>query len=229
MSHPTAEVEQMLAERPPAPVRTETFRASRPSIVGPDSPAQPFPIYLSGAVQRGFGRGGKDLGCPTGELAGSMNHISIDVFTPYYLVANLPDDSITPMSSVCETGVYYGYAQVSPSKDEQTVLHEDDTKVQPMVMSLGWNPFYKNERLTAVSSLHSVILLPRHTGSYPMLPQEIHIMHEFKSDFYGHNMRAIVLGYIRPELDYTSRGECSSSTSWPNLTQTLRLRYRGSH
>ena len=31
-------------------------------------------------------------------------------------------------------------------------------------------------------------------------------MHEFKSDFYGNEMRAVVLGYIRPELDYTSRG-----------------------
>jgi riboflavin kinase len=31
-------------------------------------------------------------------------------------------------------------------------------------------------------------------------------MHEFKSDFYGHELKAIVLGYIRPELDYTSRG-----------------------
>jgi hypothetical protein len=32
-------------------------------------------------------------------------------------------------------------------------------------------------------------------------------MHDFQCDFYGHEMRAIVLGYIRPELDYTSRGE----------------------
>lgn len=31
-------------------------------------------------------------------------------------------------------------------------------------------------------------------------------MHQFKADFYGHNMNALVLGYIRPELDYTSRG-----------------------
>lgn len=33
-------------------------------------------------------------------------------------------------------------------------------------------------------------------------------MHDFKSDFYGYELRAIVLGYIRPELDYTSRGRC---------------------
>lgn len=32
-------------------------------------------------------------------------------------------------------------------------------------------------------------------------------MHEFKADFYGHDMYAVVLGYIRPQLDYTSRGQ----------------------
>ena len=31
-------------------------------------------------------------------------------------------------------------------------------------------------------------------------------MHPFDAEFYGHEMRAVVLGYIRPELDYTSRG-----------------------
>ena len=31
-------------------------------------------------------------------------------------------------------------------------------------------------------------------------------MHDFEKDFYGYEMRAVVLGYIRPELDYVSRG-----------------------
>jgi len=151
----TAEDLQASSTRPAAPLRTETFRKSRPDIVGPETVEAPFPIFLSGAVQRGFGRGGKDLGCPT---------------------ANLPDESITPMSSVCKPGVYFGYAQVYG-------LSGQEGKVHPMAMSLGWSPFYKNERLTA----------------------EIHIMHEFKADFYGHDMQVVVLGYIRPELDYTSR------------------------
>lgn len=51
---------------PPPVVQTESFRLDRPQIVGPDVPGPLFPIALSGAVQRGFGRGGKDLGCPTG-------------------------------------------------------------------------------------------------------------------------------------------------------------------
>jgi len=155
----TAAAVALLDDRPTAPVRA---REPRPDIVGPQAPEPAFPIRISGAVQRGFGRGGKDLGCPT---------------------ANLPDESILPMSSVTQTGVYFGFAQVSRNKDEKEIIPDDDTRVLPMVMSLGWNPFYKNERLTA----------------------EIHIMHNFKSDFYGHHMKVIVLGYIRPELDYVSR------------------------
>ena len=31
-------------------------------------------------------------------------------------------------------------------------------------------------------------------------------MHDFPTDFYGYEMRAVVLGYIRPELDYVSKG-----------------------
>lgn len=59
-------VAQDQTEPPEAPIRTETFRKSRPEIVGPEAPESPFPIYLSGAVQRGFGRGGRELGCHTG-------------------------------------------------------------------------------------------------------------------------------------------------------------------
>jgi len=146
----------------PETPQTVSFRVDRPQIVGPDIPEPPFPIRLSGPVQRGFGRGGKDLGCPT---------------------ANFPDESLPPMSSVTKTGVYYGYAQIYCPENEQIPLCEKDGQVLPMVMSLGWNPFYKNERMTA----------------------EIHILHEFERDFYGYEMKALVLGYIRPELDYTSR------------------------
>lgn len=69
------------------------------------------------------------------------------------LTANLPDESLPAMSEVTKTGVYYGYAQVSPIKNGETLLSEEDGRVFPMVMSLGWNPFYKNRQLTAVRQL----------------------------------------------------------------------------
>jgi len=37
-------------------------------------------------------------------------------------------------------------------------------------------------------------------------------MHSFNKDFYGYEMRATVLGYIRPELNYTSRGKRPCTT-----------------
>jgi hypothetical protein len=46
------------------------MRAARPLIVGSEAPERPYPIYLRGDVERGFGRGGKELGCPTGEFVG---------------------------------------------------------------------------------------------------------------------------------------------------------------
>jgi len=49
-------------------------------------------------------------------------------------------------------------------------------------MSVGWNPYYKN-------TVRSV---------------EIHILHEFGRDFYGHHLNILILGFIRPEYDYVS-------------------------
>ena len=51
-----------------------------------------------------------------------------------------------------------------------------------MVMSIGYNPFYKNTVQSA----------------------EVHVLHEFGQDFYGSDMAISILGYIRPELDYVS-------------------------
>lgn len=62
------------------------------------------------------------------------------------------------MSSVTQTGVYYGYAQVSRENDGEVILSEEEGQVHPMVMSLGWNPFYKNKQLTAVRRLVTGLL-----------------------------------------------------------------------
>lgn len=68
------------------------------------------------------------------------------------LTANLPDDCISEYTKLLQTGVHYGYARV--------ILGEEEGKsneVLPMVMSIGWNPYYKNEKRTAVSlsSIHA--------------------------------------------------------------------------
>lgn len=76
----------------------------------------------------------------------------------FILLANLSDDALEPLSSVTSTGIYFGYARVLKN-DDGSQLNSDDLKVWPMVMSLGWNPFYKNEKMTAVCIIFSFLIL----------------------------------------------------------------------
>ncbi|KAF9349008.1 riboflavin kinase [Mortierella sp. NVP85] len=176
-----------------APVKAVSSSSIRPRIVDGPTPETPFPIKMSGTVIKGFGRGSKDLGIPT---------------------ANLPEEAIAAQEQHMKTGIYYGWAQVvvktKPDSSSEPVAAASEAEgavsgesisvaesaststsslathcpatVYPMVMSLGWNPYYKNEKKSA----------------------EVHIMHKFHRDFYGDDLRVIVLGYIRPEFDYTT-------------------------
>ncbi len=125
----------------------------RPLLAGPPTPTPPFPIRLSGPIIKGFGRGSKDLGIPT---------------------ANIPIAGLSVGGhEEVESGVYYGWAGVNvdehgqrvgvngemEGKDGRKIKREDRVEngevekdaegqdegaVWPMVMSIGWNPFYKN-------------------------------------------------------------------------------------
>ncbi|KAG6005963.1 riboflavin kinase [Claviceps lovelessii] len=151
----------------------------RPSIVGPDSgPEPPYPYTMEGKVIKGFGRGSKELGIPT---------------------ANLPvDTSLTPWIESIPSGVYFGYASLQlpdrhPQKKAQHHAGASESESDPssssfdlfpMVMSIGYNPFYKNTVRSA----------------------EVHVLHAFEADFYGAHMRLLILGFIREERDYESLG-----------------------
>lgn len=149
----------------------------RPEAVIPEKPCTPFPILCSSKVICGFGRGSSELGIPT---------------------ANVP---VEEALNKLDTGIYFGWCQLTPETGKESEyiksevgkeihfnyghkLHDRDSTVLPMVMSLGWNPFYKNDQKAA----------------------EVHIMHQFSDNFYGANIRFVILGYIRPELNYTTKG-----------------------
>ncbi|KAJ4988293.1 riboflavin kinase [Stagonosporopsis vannaccii] len=55
--------------------------------------------------------------------------------------------------------------------------------VYPTVLSIGYNPYYKN-------TTRSI---------------EIHILANFDKDFYGAELSLVILGFIRPEYDYVSK------------------------
>lgn len=161
-------------------------RESRPSIVGPDTPSKPYPLFSpKTTVIAGFGRGSADLGIPTANIASESYK-----------------DILNAIASECgyDTGIYYGYTQVTPTQGEPKTEMVGTRKVEynfgsklrkgidtdlvlPMVMSVGMNPFFKNKELSA----------------------EIHILHNFEEDFYGAEIQFVILGYIRPELDYVSK------------------------
>lgn len=148
---------------------------SRPETAIPSRPTSPYPISVHSKVVCGFGRGSSELGIPT---------------------ANIP---INDVLNSLETGIYYGWCQVIPTVDKQTTTKRNDgqevsinhgktlngveLESLPMVMSIGWNPFYNNKEKAA----------------------EVHIVHKFKDNFYGADIRFNVLGYIRPELNYTTK------------------------
>lgn len=151
----------------------------RPNIQIPPTPVAPFPVKVSKtAVIPGFGRGSSDLGFPT---------------------ANVSIKDSSPLQDL-EAGVYFGYAKLYKSEnlklDDKRVdrvdgkssvvlnygreLQDTDLHIFPMVMSLGWNPYYGNKEKTC----------------------EIYIIHEFSQSFYGADLSAVICGYLRPELDY---------------------------
>ncbi|RXW24822.1 hypothetical protein EST38_g1037 [Candolleomyces aberdarensis] len=149
---------------------------ARPLIIGPSTGLEaPYPLQMEGKVISGFGRGSKELGIPT---------------------ANLPvDDSLTPWIADIKSGVYFGWAslRLPPSHPNYPTTSSDTTSttttaleahsgfsIYPMVMSIGYNPFYNNTVRSA----------------------EVHVLHEFEADFYGVEMRLLIAGFIREEKDY---------------------------
>ena len=109
-----------------------------------------LPLELKGDVVRGFGRGSKELGIPTGMAASMVALILADPsHTPSVSIthttsrawptANLPESEVDKLPANLPAGIYFGWA----------TLH-GKPPVYPMVMSIGWNPYYKNEKKTAV-------------------------------------------------------------------------------
>ena len=69
-----------------------------------------------------------------------------------------------------------------------------------MVMSIGWNPFYKNAKKSCASPLLLYLI-----WLYIIPLQETHVIHDFgKETFYGETLKILIQGYIRPEKNYSS-------------------------
>ena len=73
-----------------------------------------------------------------------------------------------------ETGIYFGWTELRG-------------QVYPSVVSIGWNPFYKNEKKTI----------------------EVHLLATM-DDFYGDTVKTLLCGYLRQEADFKGLDELIS-------------------
>lgn len=122
-----------------------THRPTRPRspLAGPSTgPTPPFPIPLSGPIVKGFGRGSRELGIPT---------------------ANIPLAGLSVGGhQEVESGVYFGWAGVDVDAQGVRIKGGGGGGVWPMVMSIGWNPFYKNTvRSVVCIAIHLSLFLYR--------------------------------------------------------------------
>jgi riboflavin kinase len=88
--------------------------------------------------------------------------------------ANLSMDQLGVSGEQLETGIYYGWALLKGKQYEA-------------VVSVGWNPFYKNVKKTV----------------------EAHLLEEM-DDFYGDTIQVSLYGYLRNEADFKSLDELIS-------------------
>jgi riboflavin kinase len=89
--------------------------------------------------------------------------------------ANLSMEDLGKVGEDLATGIYYGLC-----------LRSDDS-VYHTVVSVGWNPFYKNEKKAV----------------------EAHLIAELP-DFYGETINVLLFGYLRDEASFQSVGKESA-------------------
>lgn len=90
-------------------------------------------LFVSGTVVHGFGRGSKELNCPTA-------NIDPDI------VARINDSLLAPSlfgEDQSGTGIFFGFAQLIRADDESNDVGGHLT-VFPMSASFGFNPCYNN-------------------------------------------------------------------------------------
>lgn len=148
----------------------------------PATPNAPFPISTDKYcdIVCGFGRGSSELGIPTAnveisELTTELNALDFGVYFGFAHLKTVEGKETAIVQRKDGRNVSYNYGN-------QLVVENGDLDVIPMVLSMGKNPFFGNEFKTV----------------------ELHILHKFSNNFYGAEVKFNILGYIRPELDYTT-------------------------
>lgn len=103
------------------------------------------------------------LACVSGTVVKGYGRGARELGFPTANLSSEAVDRLAPLGN----GVYYGYCKLK-------------NQVFPMVMSIGKNDFYKNDKKSA----------------------EVHILETFEDDFYGETLGVIVFEFIREQKDF---------------------------
>jgi riboflavin kinase len=170
-------------------------------------------VVLKGTVVKGFGRGSKELGIPTGNMFTRFNfksdqcEISLIYHADVYFYSEFgrSHGGQSPREREARNllwvravshgnNLYYPYICIAFSPQRWATVEGDATR--KAVMSVGWNPFYQNTKRSAVRP---------HAFALSWL-QEIHIIHKYDDDFYDAKITMVVVGFLRPEQNFPSLG-----------------------
>lgn len=135
-------------------------------------------MVLEGSVVHGFKRGSKELGIPT---------------------ANISMDDLGDLGEKMSTGIYYGHAKLIGEQFRHRPIY-------PTVVSVGWNPFYKNEKKAIEAHL---------------------ITDGALDDFYDERLSVTVCGYLRDETSFKSLEELISCINEDIARAMMRLKEPG--
>uniref|UniRef100_A0A2K5BY86 Riboflavin kinase n=1 Tax=Aotus nancymaae TaxID=37293 RepID=A0A2K5BY86_AOTNA len=126
-----------------------------------------------------------------GQVVHGFSHGSKQLGNP---TANFPEQVVDNLSADISTGINYGWASVG--------------NVHKMVVSTGWNPYYKNTKS-----------METHT-------------HTFKEDFYGEILNVAIVGYLGTEKNFDSleslisaiQGDIEESKKRLDLPEHLKIK-----
>mmetsp|Transcript_44607 Transcript_44607/g.111914 ORF Transcript_44607/g.111914 Transcript_44607/m.111914 type:complete len:457 (-) Transcript_44607:313-1683(-) len=88
--------------------------------------------------------------------------------------ANLPPEPLVDAIESLPNGVYFGWAQLVGGAGSDGDVHK-------MVMNIGQRPTCEDGGGRTV---------------------EVHVLHAYGADFYGERMKALAMGYLRPEMKF---------------------------
>lgn len=127
-----------------------------------------LPIHIVSKVVRGYGRGSSDLGIPTANVSRENGEFSTSF-------DDLP------------CGIYWGFARIGDTSEKNETVYKT-------AVSIGFNPYYGNEKKTVEPHLiASPLDKRRHQSSCG---------ETVLREFYGETIRLSIVGYLRPELPF---------------------------